>query len=67
MISDGGMHVKKYYVFHKDIGHSTERHVALKAEIERLIRVGHFKEFLDEPQATNRKGRPRQRSPERIR
>ena len=32
-----------------------------------LIRAGHFKEFLDEPQATNRKERPQQRSLERIR
>ena len=31
-----------------------ERCVALKDKIERLIRVGHFKEFVDEPQAVNR-------------
>ena len=43
------------------------RCVALKYENERPIRVGHFKEFLDETQAANRDERPRQQSPKRIR
>ena len=41
--------IKKNCAFHKDIGHNTERFVALRDKIERLIRVGHFKEFMDEP------------------
>ena len=59
--------VKKKCAFHKDIGHSTERCMVLKDEIERLIRAGHFKEFLDKPQASTREERPRQQSLERIR
>ena len=59
--------VKKNYAFHKEIGHNTERCVVLKDKIEMLIRAGHFKEFLDEPQVANREERPRQQSPERIR
>ena len=41
--------VKKNCTFHKDNEHSTKRCVALKNEIERLIRVRPVKEFLDEP------------------
>ena len=51
--------VKKNCVFHKDIGHNIERCMALRDEIERLLREGHFKEFVDEPQAANREERPR--------
>ena len=40
--------VKKNCAIHKEVGHNTERCIALKDEIERLIRVGYFKEFLDE-------------------
>ena len=40
--------IKRNYVFYKDVGHSTDRCVALKGEIERLIRACHFKEFVDE-------------------
>ena len=58
---------KKNCAFNKDIGHNTETWVALKDEIERLIKAGHFKEFLDEPQAVTREDRLRQWSPERIR
>ena len=46
--------VKKICTFHKDIEHNSERCVALKDEIKRLIRARYFKEFLDKPQATNR-------------
>ena len=59
--------IKKKCVFHKDIGHITKRCMALKNEIKRLIRAGHFKEFLDKPHAATREELPRQRSPERIR
>ena len=58
--------VKRNCAFHKDIGDNTDRCVALKDEIERLIRAGHFKEFIDEPQVTNREERPQQYSPEKV-
>ena len=58
--------IKKNCAFHKDIGHNTERCVTLKDAIERLIRVGHFNKFMDEPQMTNREERPHQRSPNKI-
>ena len=51
--------VKKNCAFHKDIGHNIKRYMAFRDEIERLIRVRHFKEFIDEPQMTNREERPR--------
>ena len=51
--------VKRNCAIHKDIGHNTDRCVALKDEIEWLIRAGHFKEFVNEPQATNREERRR--------
>ena len=35
--------IKRNYAFHKDIGHTMDRCVALKNEIERLIRASHFK------------------------
>ena len=50
--------IKRNCAFHKDIGHTTNRCAALKDEIERLIKAGHFKEFVDEPQAVNREERP---------
>ena len=40
--------IKRNCVFHKDIGHTKNKCVALKDEIKRLIRVGHSKEFVDE-------------------
>ena len=58
--------MKRKYAFHKDIGHNTNRCVALKYELERLIRVGHFKEFVNEPQAVNREERSRQWSLEKV-
>ena len=51
-------YAKKNYAFHKDIGYSNKRCVALKDEIEWLIKAWHFKVFLDEPHATNREERP---------
>ena len=48
------------------MGHTTDRCVALKDEIERLIRVGHFKEFIDELQAINKQERPRKQSPKKV-
>ena len=50
--------IKRNYAFHKDIGHNTDRCMALKDEIERLIRAGHFKEFVYEPQVVNREEKP---------
>ena len=38
--------INKNCDFHKDIGHTTDRCVALKDEIERLIRADNFKEFV---------------------
>ena len=35
--------------FHNDIRHTTDKCVALKDKIIRLIKVGYFKEFIDEP------------------
>ena len=46
--------IKRKCVFHKYIGHTTDKCVAFKDEIERLIRGGYFKEFIDKPQAANR-------------
>ena len=56
---------RKSCAYHKDIGHNIIKCNALRDEIERLIRVGHFKEFLeDELQVTDRNERPRQCTPE---
>ena len=46
--------IKRNCAFHKDVGHTTDKYVALKDEIERLIIIGHFKEFVDEPHIANR-------------
>ena len=45
--------IKRNYDFYKDIRHTTDKCVALKDKIESLIRVGYFKEFVDEPQSVN--------------
>ncbi|KAL0319788.1 UNVERIFIED_CONTAM: hypothetical protein Sradi_5240300 [Sesamum radiatum] len=37
----------KYCLFHKDRGHSTEECLHLKDEIEKLIRRGYLKEYVD--------------------
>ena len=57
--------IKRNCTFHKDIGHTMDKCVALKDEIEMLIRVGYLKEFIDEPQAVNREERPSTRKPEK--
>ena len=41
--------IKRNCTFHKNIGHPTNKCVAFKDEIKRLIRVGYFNEFVDEP------------------
>ena len=41
--------IKRNYTFHKDIRHTTDKCVALKDEIERLIMAVYFKEFMDKP------------------
>ena len=46
--------IKRNCAFHKDVGHTTNRCIALKDEIERLIRADHFKEFVDKQHATHR-------------
>ena len=46
--------IKRNCSFPKDIGHTTDQYGALKDKIERLIRVGYFKEFMDESQTANR-------------
>ena len=52
--------IKMNYAFHKDVGHTMDKCVALKDEIERLIRAGHFKEFIDEQHVANREEQPQQ-------
>ena len=39
--------VMKNYAYHKDIGHNTVKCNVLRDEIERLIRAGHFRKFLE--------------------
>ena len=41
--------IKRNCAFYKDIGNDADRCVVLKYEIERLIRAGYFKEFVEEP------------------
>ena len=36
----------KYYLFHRDIGHTTEECIALKDEIEKLIREGYLQNYI---------------------
>ena len=50
--------IKRNCAFHKDVGYTTDRCVAIKDEIERLIRAGHFKEFVDEQHITHREEQP---------
>ena len=38
----------------------------LKDEIERLIRVGYFKDFVDDPQSANQVEQPQQRCLEKV-
>ena len=59
--------IKRNYAFHKDIGHTTNKCVALKDKIKRFIRASYFKEFMDDPQVANQEERPRQRSLEKVR
>ena len=58
--------VKRNCDFHKDVGHIMDICVALKDEIERLIRSSNFKEFVDEQHAANREERPGQRSLKKV-
>ena len=41
--------IKRNFTFHKDIGHTIDKCVALKDEIKTLIRASYLKEFVDEP------------------
>ena len=58
--------IKQNCAFYKDIGHTTDRCIALKEEIERLIRAGHFKECINEPSMATREERPWQQNPEKV-
>ena len=59
--------IKKNCTFHKDIGHNTGRYVAIRDEIERIIKTGHFKEFMDDPQKAKREEWSHHRSLDKIR
>ncbi|CAA0819896.1 Unknown protein, partial [Striga hermonthica] len=52
-----------YCRFHKDYGHNTDDCRHLKDEIERLIKVGHLKEFIYKDREKSNKRRERSRSP----
>ena len=41
--------IKRNCAFHKEIGHTTNKCMALKDKIESLIRACYFKEFIDGP------------------
>ena len=41
--------IKRNCTFHKNIEHTSVKSMVLMDEIESLIRVGYFKEFVDEP------------------
>ena len=58
--------IKRNCAFHNDIGQTMDKYVALKDEIERLIRACHFKQFVDEQHATHREERPRKWSPKKV-
>ena len=45
--------IQRDYTFHKDIGYTIDKCVALKEKFERLIRPGYFMEFVDELQDVN--------------
>ena len=47
--------IKRNCTFHKDVGHTMDRCITLKEETKRLIRAGHFKEFVDQQHTMNRK------------
>ncbi|KAL0312816.1 UNVERIFIED_CONTAM: hypothetical protein Sradi_5680900 [Sesamum radiatum] len=53
----------KYCLFHKDRGHSREECLHLKDEIEKLIRRGYLKEYVDR---NNRPGEGNSRPPSRA-
>ena len=52
--------VRKNYAYHKNIRHNTVKYNALRDEIEILIQVGYFREFLEnKTQVANTNERPR--------
>ena len=60
--------VRKNCAYHKDIGHNTVKYNTLRNDIERLIRAGCFREFLEnKPQLAIMNERPWRRSVEGIR
>ncbi|XP_021773214.1 uncharacterized protein LOC110737146 [Chenopodium quinoa] len=50
-----GRDVKKYCMFHKDVGHYTEECIQLKENIEDLIRKGHLSQYRSQT-STSRQG-----------
>ncbi|GAA0147381.1 hypothetical protein LIER_42952 [Lithospermum erythrorhizon] len=66
---------KQYCEYHKDHSHDTNDWRMLKAEIEKLIRRGHLKEFIRRERehsprpskdSPRRNAKPRSRSPARV-
>ncbi|KAL2480483.1 Uncharacterized protein Adt_33449 [Abeliophyllum distichum] len=47
--SSSELNQKRYYRYHRSVGHDTNDYRDLKGEIESLIRRGHLKEFLARP------------------
>ena len=50
---------KKYYRYHKDVGHTIEECITLKDEIKKLIRRGYLKDYIN-----GRRARPQNDAPE---
>ncbi|XP_043725632.1 uncharacterized protein LOC122672200 [Telopea speciosissima] len=48
---------KKYYKFHRDVGHDTEDCRQLKREIEDVIQKGHLRRYVREDRKDNPRGR----------
>ncbi|XP_043705311.1 uncharacterized protein LOC122655153 [Telopea speciosissima] len=48
---------KKYYKFHRDVGHDTEDCRQLKREIEDVIQKGHLRRYVKEDRKDNPRGR----------
>ncbi|CAA0832656.1 Unknown protein, partial [Striga hermonthica] len=62
---DGPVKPKRdlYCRFHKDYGHNTDECRHLKNEIDRLIKVGHLKEFIYKDRERTSRRRERSKSP----
>ena len=49
---------KKYFQYHKDVGHTIEECIILKDEIEKLIRSGYLQDYIN-----SRRARPQNEAP----